>query len=48
MTCSRYRPTIGNKMKTWTTETWIATEPADVLALMTEPEAIARWAPVPY
>jgi hypothetical protein len=35
-------------MKTWTTETWIATEPAEVLAVMVEPAAIARWSPVPY
>lgn len=35
-------------MKTWTTETWIATRPDRVLAVLIEPDAIARWSPVPY
>ena len=35
-------------MRTWTTETTVAGLPDEVLALLTEPEAIARWAPIPF
>ena len=35
-------------MKTWTTETWVAGAPEQVLELLTEPDAIARWAPIPF
>jgi hypothetical protein len=35
-------------MKTWTTHTTVAGLPDEVLALLTEPEAIARWAPIPF
>ena len=35
-------------MKTWTTETWVAGAPDEVLELLTEPDAIARWAPIPF
>ncbi|HEX8977601.1 MAG TPA: SRPBCC family protein [Solirubrobacteraceae bacterium] len=35
-------------MKTWTVEKWVAGTPQDVLELLTEPEAIARWAPIPF
>lgn len=35
-------------MRTWTTETTVAGLPDEVLALLTEPEAIARWTPVPF
>lgn len=35
-------------MKTWTTETWGAGAPERVLELLTEPDAIARWAPIPF
>ena len=35
-------------MKTWTTETWLAGAPEEVLELLTEPHAIARWAPIPF
>lgn len=35
-------------MRTWTADTWLAGEPDDVLELLTEPEAIARWSPVPF
>jgi Polyketide cyclase / dehydrase and lipid transport len=35
-------------MKTWTTETWVAGTPDEVLELLTEPDAIARWAPIPF
>ncbi len=35
-------------MKTWTTQTWVAGSPAQVLELLTEPGAIARWAPIPF
>jgi hypothetical protein len=35
-------------MRTWTTQTTVAGLPDDVLALLTEPEAITRWSPVPF
>jgi len=35
-------------MKTWTTETTVTGLPDEVLALLTAPDAIARWAPVPF
>jgi hypothetical protein len=35
-------------MKTWTTQTWVAGAPEDVLELLTEPNAIACWAPIPF
>ena len=35
-------------MKTWTTETWVAGAPDEVLELLTEPDAIARWTPIPF
>jgi hypothetical protein len=35
-------------MKTWTTETWVAGAPDEVIELLTEPDAIARWTPIPF
>jgi hypothetical protein len=35
-------------MKTWTTETWVAGAPEQVPELLTEPDTIARWAPIPF
>jgi uncharacterized protein YndB with AHSA1/START domain len=35
-------------MTTWTTEMWMAAMPDEVLDLLTEPDAIARWAPIPF
>jgi hypothetical protein len=35
-------------MKTWTTEMWLAGMPEEILELLTEPDAIARWAPIPF
>ena len=35
-------------MRTWMTQTTVAGLPDEVLALLTEPEAIARWAPLPF
>jgi hypothetical protein len=35
-------------MKTWTTEMWMAALPEEILELLTEPNAIARWAPIPF
>jgi hypothetical protein len=35
-------------MRTWTTQATVAGLPDEVLALLTEPEAIARWTPVPF
>lgn len=32
----------------WTTQTTVPGPPTEVLRLLTEPEAIARWAPVPF
>ena len=35
-------------MKTWTTATWVGGTPEEVLEVLTEPDAIARWAPIPF
>ena len=35
-------------MSTWTTQTTCNATPDDVLELLTEPGAIARWSPVPF
>jgi hypothetical protein len=35
-------------MKTWTTQTTVNRPPDEVLNLLTEPDAIARWAPIPF
>lgn len=35
-------------MSTWTTETWLAGVPDEILELLTEPEAISRWSPIPF
>lgn len=35
-------------MKTWTTQTTVAGPPDEVLDLLTEPDAIARWTPIPF
>ena len=35
-------------MRTWTTRTTVTGLPDEVLALLTEPDAIARWTPVPF
>ena|SRR5205807_6592445 len=35
-------------MCTWSSNATVPGSPADVLAFLTEPEAIARWAPVPF
>jgi hypothetical protein len=35
-------------MRTWTTQTTVAGLPDEVLCLLTEPDAIARWAPIPF
>jgi Polyketide cyclase / dehydrase and lipid transport len=35
-------------MSTWTTQTTCHGTPDDVLELLTEPDAIARWSPLPF
>ncbi len=35
-------------MRTWTTQTTVAGLPDEVLSLLTEPDAIERWAPIPF
>jgi hypothetical protein len=35
-------------MRTWTATTVTAARPADVLDVLTDPEACRRWAPVPF
>jgi carbon monoxide dehydrogenase subunit G len=32
----------------WTTETWMAGMPREVIEVLTDPEAIARWAPIGF
>jgi hypothetical protein len=36
------------KMGTWTTHTRLQGHPEDVLEMLTRPDAIARWAPIPF
>jgi uncharacterized protein YndB with AHSA1/START domain len=35
-------------MCTWQSNATVPGSPADVLTLLTDPDAIARWAPVPF
>jgi hypothetical protein len=35
-------------MRTWTAETTVAGRPEDVLAVLTDPQAVGRWAPVDF
>jgi uncharacterized protein YndB with AHSA1/START domain len=35
-------------MATWTTQKQMAGRPEDVMGLLTQPDAIARWAPIPF
>ena len=35
-------------MCSWHSNTTVSGSPSDVIALLTEPEAIARWAPIPF
>jgi uncharacterized protein YndB with AHSA1/START domain len=35
-------------MGTWTTETQMAGRPEEVMVLLTQPDTIARWAPIPF
>jgi hypothetical protein len=35
-------------MRTWTATTTTAARPEDVLAVLTDPDAAAEWAPVPF
>jgi hypothetical protein len=35
-------------MRTWETRTTVPGSPSAVLELLTEPDAIARWSPVPF
>jgi carbon monoxide dehydrogenase subunit G len=35
-------------VRTWSAETWMHGPPEDVIGVLTDPDAIARWAPVPF
>jgi uncharacterized protein YndB with AHSA1/START domain len=35
-------------MRTWTAATTVEAPPRDVLDVLTDPDAVARWAPVPF
>lgn len=35
-------------MRTWSTEAWLPAAPLEVLDLLREPEAIARWSPIEF
>jgi len=35
-------------MKTWTATTTVEADPAAVLDVLTDPDAVARWAPLPF
>jgi hypothetical protein len=45
---SRATPGLNRQMCTWRTQATVPGSPADVLELLTEPDAIARWAPIPF
>src|SRR3984885_13248521 len=38
----------SSDMGTWTTETQMAGRPEEVMVLLTQPDTIARWAPIPF
>src|SRR5947207_895341 len=38
----------GGEMGTWTTEAYMGGVPDDVMAVLTRPDAIARWTPIPF
>ncbi len=38
----------GEAMGTWTAQTETVGLPEDVMAMLTRPDAIARWAPIPF
>src|SRR5215207_7000625 len=55
MAGSSWRPTTGDAvaakvlaMRTWTATTTTAARPEAVLDVLTDPEAAARWAPLPF
>jgi hypothetical protein len=35
-------------LRTWTADIWTTAEPSEVLAQLTDPDAIARWSPVDF
>ena len=35
-------------MRTWTAQTTVNGRPEDVLAMLTDPEAVSRWAPIDF
>jgi hypothetical protein len=35
-------------MRTWTAQTSVKGRPEDVLAMLTDPEAVSRWAPIDF
>ena len=41
-------PCLQHQMRTWDTAIRVPGSPSDVLELLTEPDAIAGWAPVPF
>ena len=42
------RPETSGIMRTWTASTIVAGRPEDVLDVLTDPDAVERWAPVPF
>ena len=41
-------PTTPEQMRTFTAHTTAASAPHEVVQLLTDPDAIARWAPIPF
>lgn len=35
-------------MRSWHSDTTVPASPTDILGLLTDPEAIARWSPIPF
>ncbi len=44
----RFDPGLSIDMSAWHSNASVPGSPADILELLTAPEAIARWAPVPF
>jgi hypothetical protein len=47
-TNSSGKPDREKRMGTWTAQTEVVGLPEDVMAMLTRPDAIARWAPIPF
>lgn len=47
-TYTRGSPILGTVMSTYTAHTTVAAAPDEVLGVLTDPDAIERWSPIPF